>query len=251
MTLESTNVCPGCGYEYESWVEVCPDCNLPVETRLPSEIAEEKAGPDDDPQWTVVANVPNAIIGAFIKSQLEDADIPVLMFRSPSADIAQFSHNDYVPQDIRVPRHLVEDARRLIDSAPDMADATGSYDSGPELYGGSPYSPQGWSLLPQGDVGSRPNPAAGWQWADREEQTRYASDESRETYASSALSEQDRENEVDYSEYEEEIEYHGDQPYSSPNWIRIFYGILLAAISLPFILQLVQQIASVFGGPPR
>ena len=252
MTPERANICPGCGYEYESWVEVCPDCNLPVETRLRSEFGEKSVDPGEDPQWTVVANVPNAIIGAFIKSQLENADIPVLMFRSPSADIAQFSHNDYVPQDIRVPRHLVEDARRLIDSAPDMADATGKFDSGPELYGGSTYSPQGWTLLPLDDVGSRQSPAAsGWHWSDREEQANYASDEGRLTSAASAIDEQEREDEADYSEYEEEIEYQGSEPYSSPNWIRIFYGILLAAISLPFILQIVQQIASVFGGPPR
>ena len=249
MTPESTNVCPGCGYEYESWVEVCPDCNLPVELRSPPE-KPQPFEPGEDPQWTVVANVPNAIIGAFIKSQLENADIPVLMFRSPSADIAQFSHNDYVPQDIRVPRHLVEDARRLIDSAPDMEDATGTPHFEQEMYGGSPYSPQGWSLLPQDDANSRPRPAEGWQWADSEEQTPYASDERRAGNAPSTLQEPE-ENQEDYPRYEEEIEYSGDQSYSSPKWIRIFYGILLAAISLPFILQLIGQLASVFGDPPR
>lgn len=250
MTPESTNVCPGCGYEYESWVEVCPDCNLPVELRSAPDKNQQRFEPGEDPHWTVVANVPNAIIGAFIKSQLEDADIPVLMFRSPSADIAQFSHNDYVPQDIRVPRHLVEDARRLIDSAPDMADATDNPHFGPELYGGSPHSPQGWSLLPQDDVDKRPRPA-GWHWSDSEEQTPYASDERRAGNAPSTLRVPEEENEDDYPHYEEEIEYYGDQPYSSPKWIRIFYGILLAAISLPFILQLIGQLASVFGDRPR
>lgn len=252
MAPERANVCPGCGYEYESWVEVCPDCNLPVELRSPPDKSQQRFDPGEDPQWTVVANVPNAIIGAFIKSQLEDADIPVLMFRSPSADIAQFSHNDYVPQDIRVPRNLVEDARRLIDSAPDMEDATGSPQFGQdqEMYGGSQHSPQGWSLLPQDDT-SGPRPAAGWRWSDSEEQTPYATDERRAGYAPSTLHEPEEENEEDYPHYEEEIEYYGDQPYSSPKWIRIFYGILLAAISLPFILQLIGQLASVFGDRPR
>src|SRR4029453_2677767 len=71
--------------------------------------------------WTVVTNVPNAIIGTFIKSQLEDAGIPVLMQRSPSADIAQFSYNDYVPQDLRVPYNMLEDARRVLDGRPDRS----------------------------------------------------------------------------------------------------------------------------------
>lgn len=251
MTPESTNVCPGCGYEYESWVEVCPDCNLRIELRSPPDKKPQPFEPGEDPNWTVVANVPNAIIGAFIKSQLEDADIPVLMFRSPSADIAQFSHNDYVPQDIRVPRHLMEDARRLIDSAPDMEDATGAPQFEQEMYGGSAYSPQGWSLLPQDDVDSRPNPVAGWRWADTEEQTPASSDERRAGNAPSTLRELEEENQDDYPYDEKEIEYSGDQPYTSPKWIRIFYGILLAAISLPFILQLIQQLASAFGERPR
>jgi len=253
MAPEHTNICPSCGYEYESWVEICPDCNVPVESREPAAVNEQQFDPGEDPEWTLVANVPNAIIGSLIKSQLENADIPVLMFRSPSADIAHFSHNDYVPQDIRVPRHLVEDARRLIDSAPDMADATGTpqFEQDREMYGGSALSPQGWSLLPQNDADSRPQPAEGWRWSDSEEQSRYASDERQAGNAPPALEEQEEENQDDYPYYEEEIEYSGEQPYSSPRWIRIFYGILLAAISLPFILQLVGQLASVFGGPPR
>ena len=251
MIPEHTNICPKCGYEYESWVEVCPDCNVPVEARSSVASADKRFDPGEDPEWTVVANVPNAIIGSLIKSQLENADIPVLMFRSPSADIAQFSHNDYVPQDIRVPRHLVEDARRLIDSAPDMEDATGTPQFGQEMYGGSSYSPQGWSLLPQDDIDSKPRPAEGWHWSDGEEQTPYASDERRAENAPSALREPEEDNQEDYPHYEDEIEYYDDQPYSSPKWIRIFYGILLAAISLPFIMQLIGQLASVFADSSR
>ena len=120
--------------------------------------------PDEDPRWTVVTNVPNAIIGNLIKSQLEDAGIPVFMQRSPSADIAFFSHNDYVPHDLRVPFKMVEDARRLLDSGPDHS--PGAPYRGTEFgyededwaeteqppytpLGGPPSNlPEGWTLLP-------------------------------------------------------------------------------------------------------
>src|SRR5438093_344611 len=69
-------------------------------------------------RWSIVTNVPNAIIGTFMKTQLEDAGIPVLMFRSRSADIAEFSHNDFVPHDLLVPADRFQEARRLIDAAP-------------------------------------------------------------------------------------------------------------------------------------
>src|SRR5262245_22584536 len=94
----STNVhhfCPNCGYEYEPWVEICPDCGVLVETAEDKgvqprfEMIKGKLDPNEDPHWTVVTNLPNAIMGSLIKSQLEDAGIPVLMQRAPSADIAQ------------------------------------------------------------------------------------------------------------------------------------------------------------------
>src|SRR5205823_6407355 len=111
--------CPQCGYEYEPWVEICPDCGVLIETvdsGTPHKSGAGRLDPNEDPRWTVVTNVPNSIIGSLIKSQLEDAGIPVVMQRSPSADIAQFSHNDYVPHDLRVPFNLLEEARSLLDS---------------------------------------------------------------------------------------------------------------------------------------
>src|SRR5206468_447316 len=81
-------------------------------------VVKGKLEADKDPRWTIVTNVPNAIIGTFIKSQLEDSGIPVLMFRSRSVDIAEFSHNDFVPQDLLVPMEHLRDARLLINSAP-------------------------------------------------------------------------------------------------------------------------------------
>src|SRR5437867_252861 len=116
MSSELSNTCPQCGYEYETWVERCPDCGVPLELRPRKDKA--KLSQDEDPRWSIVTNVPNAIIGTFMKTQLEDAGIPVLMFRSRSADIAEFSHNDFVPHDLLVPADRLQEARRLIDAAP-------------------------------------------------------------------------------------------------------------------------------------
>src|SRR5438132_316657 len=118
MTPEGSHKCPHCGYEYLSWVSVCPDCGAPIEDEPLQQTTDAKFKPDEDPRWTIVANMPNAILGKFVKDQIEDAGIPVLMFRSRSADIAQFSHNDFVPQDLLVPLELVTAARSLIDAAP-------------------------------------------------------------------------------------------------------------------------------------
>ena len=132
MASEKSFRCPTCGYEYQAWVKVCPDCGSPIEARPGLELIKGKLDPSEDPRWTIVTNVPNAILGTFIKSQLEDAGIPVLMFRSRSADIAEFSHNDYVPQDLLVPLHRAREARRLIDSAP-----------------GNDYGPYEWEEEPE------------------------------------------------------------------------------------------------------
>src|SRR5438477_7837897 len=118
MATEQTKRCPKCGYDYEPWVDVCPDCGTPLETRPKLELIKGQLNADSDPRWTIVTNVPNAILGTFVKGQLEDAGIPVLMFRSKSADIAEFSHNDFVPHDLLVPADRFQEARRLIDSAP-------------------------------------------------------------------------------------------------------------------------------------
>src|SRR5690348_4397921 len=110
MASPQTNFCPNCGYEYQPWVEVCPDCGTTLKKTEPRlKMIKGELDPEKDPRWTEVTNVPNAIIGNFMKSQLEDAGIPVLMMRAGSADIAEFSHNDFVPQVLLVPFHLVRD----------------------------------------------------------------------------------------------------------------------------------------------
>src|SRR6476620_3542527 len=161
---EQTKRCPSCGYEYEMWADTCPDCGTTLETRPKLELIKGKLDPKTDPRWTIVTNVPNAIIGNFIKSMLEDAGIPVLMFRSRSADIAEFSHNDFVPHDLLVPLHRFREARRLIDSAPgndygprlrdvsaeeDEDEIEGDMPPGGETPETGPDNlPEGWTMLP-------------------------------------------------------------------------------------------------------
>src|SRR6476661_1110335 len=89
MASEQTFRCPTCGYEYQAWVKVCPDCGSPIEARPGVETGKGKLKPNEDPHWSIVTSVPNAILGTFIESQLEDAGIPVLMFRARSADVAE------------------------------------------------------------------------------------------------------------------------------------------------------------------
>lgn len=255
MTEESGYRCPKCGYEYEPWIEVCPDCNVPVRLIVkepPVEHSNPALGEGDNPKWTIAANVPNAIIGSLIKSQLEDAGIPVIMMRSRSADIAEFSHNDFVPQDIRVPGHLREQARQLIYATPDnltfLNDTYGEGDEPDEgLAPDTSSLPEGWSLLPrESDVLSRwemtsgrGETPSGWHWSDRQRESDY---------------EEEPEPQEEKIAWDWRAEYGNANPKSrgviadeewpkSPKWIRIVYGIMLLAISLPFIIQLFEQLA--------
>jgi hypothetical protein len=228
--------------------------------------------PNEDPRWTVVTNVPNAIIGNLLKSQLEDAGIPVFMQRSPSADIAYFSHNDYVPHDLRVPFAMVEDARRILESGPDH-DPGSSYWEGDTGYadyqeedweetGEPPYTPlggppaklpEGWTLLPtERDLHAgrhyRPShkDAEGWYRADSA---------GGFTFGKGGAAAEQPEYDFDEEPLEaDKARYsspHGRDSYGEgygssdrSKWIRIIYGILLLVMSLPFLLQLLQQIAS-------
>lgn len=293
MERAQPHKCPKCGYEYEAWVEACPDCGVPIETveRQPQvEVHEQTQArrgaldPGDEPRWTVVTNLPNAIIGNLIKDQLEDAGIPVLMQRAPSADIAQFSYNDYVPQDLRVPYDRLEDARRILDSRPDKSVGAPYWESGFEEFEpeegneSKPYDlfdndrdtvnpgsnglPEGWSMLPsEGNIRAREGyqrRRSGEQSGDSE--AWYRSDAARAggvrdvNLGVGQYEFNEEPLEVDKERFSRPIEredwggYRDDRDdWSGPSkWTRLIYGILLLVLSLPFIFQILQQIASAF-----
>ena len=266
MEPEQRHLCPKCGYEYEPWVNVCPDCGTPIEDKAPLRVIRGALDPENDPRWTPVTNVPNAIIGNFMKSQLEDAGIPVLMMRMKSADIAEFSHNDFVPQNLLVPLHLVREARRLIDSAPgdeygahfdeEAYPYEGEHDfpaAEPGAEGSStPASsglPEGWTMLPteadltarQDVLRSRGESLRGWYWSDGQQ----AAEEEESEPPEEAWDPGDARDPLSTDDFRQ---YNRDVPYSygPGKWIRFIYALLLLALSMPFILQVVGQIVSVF-----
>jgi hypothetical protein len=278
MASEQIFSCPNCGYEYEEWVKECPDCGTPIESRPRLEVIKGTLAPDEDPHWTIVTNVPNSILGNFVKSQLEDAGIPVLMFRSRSADIAEFSHNDYVPQDLLVPRNMWRQARRLIDSAPgdhfgpyllqdDSEDYEEDVDTSPDDGDGavSPTITRAGSefdaLPTEADLHARQQVRRthgevlrGWYWSD-EPGGRQADDESYED-ETGYVWQDDRPagNLTSYEERAASRHTSGDYGY---DWTRpssaakIVYGVLLLVLTLPFIIQVLQTIWSILGNFPR
>lgn len=270
--MEPTNphVCPGCGYEYEPWVEVCPDCKVPVERKRANSQPIKAELDGGDPHWTVVGNVPNAIIGNLIKSQLEDAGIPVLLMRSTSVDVAEFSHNDYVPHDLRVPRNRLHEARQLIDSPPD-ADPFGlmwnDYGPGEEEEEINPDPEDAytagrtndWLVLPAAyDASGRQSLARtpgqegegeGWYWSDRRDEKASIKKQGFDPYGQSLYDRSPQadsgfvEGEASPSELGTRRQRQGkaQDPYSPSKWVKVVYAILMLTLSLPFILSLLQN----------
>jgi hypothetical protein len=208
--------------------------------------------------------VPNAILGTLVKSQIEAAGIPVLMFRSPSADIAEFSHNDYVPHDLLVPNDRLSEARAIMDGAQspqfwadewddesDLAEFSGER---PERASTSEKRllPDGWDVI-SGDhdpeersesAARREAPPPGWYWSD---DGMGAKGHSRSEQNAPQVGRVRR----IPTEYAREESRHGSSSYSG-DWYKpsratkIIYAVLLLIMGLPFILQIMESIASFF-----
>src|SRR5947207_1308666 len=103
--------CPNCAAEYEDWATVCADCGRPLAPGGPP--APPPPAPRADlGDYVYVMNVPNAIIGGMLVDQLQQAGIPAMLRRNSGADIGDFSHYDYVAQDILAPASLAAQARQ-------------------------------------------------------------------------------------------------------------------------------------------
>ena len=63
--------CPECGDEFEDWVEICPDCKVPLVKELPPE--PEKILREGD--LVLIASAPNEIEARLWKNILEDNGI--------------------------------------------------------------------------------------------------------------------------------------------------------------------------------
>jgi hypothetical protein len=212
---------------------MCPDCGVPVQAYQPDTPPKEAPDPGANPQWTVVANAPNAIIGKLIKDQLEDAGIPVLIQRS----FAHFTSSDYVPHELRVPRHMLDSARQLIDSIPGYQESR--HEQEHEYYGyGADEDEDEYDLL----WGARHR----WGADQALGEANVAWAERREQWEEVGTEEMGAEKEYVGSDRWYDDRYQ-DQPST---WIRVVYGILLLVMSLPFILQLLQQLWYLLGGRP-
>src|SRR5689334_16208765 len=147
--------CPACRSEYEPWIAACADCGSVLVAELPPAPApppKPTMAPDD--QWVYLTNVPNSILGNLLVNQLKDAGIPAWMRRGRGADIGEFTHNDFVQQDILVPGSQVREARQYIDSPPGSP------------YARDPLTGAEWQPLSptlEAAEGPGPEPADGWQ----------------------------------------------------------------------------------------
>lgn len=247
---------------------------MPVESSAPplKLVRPPDLDDDTDPEWTVAANVPNALIGSVLKKQLEDAGIPVLMFRARSADIGEFTHNDFVPQELRVPRDRREEARNLVYAGPGDSFGWQSWDDEEDYEAGDldredrstnpepmKTMPEGWGMLPtEGDVSARQQmkrehhlPSGEWRWTDARSAQRQ-----QEIFGPSGSRWGDgvgyeQEPVEQESRYEREIyeeDYYPPGQAGPSKWVKVFYAILIGSLTIPFLFQLFGQLGSIFGG---
>jgi hypothetical protein len=222
--------CPHCEYEYEPGVAVCADCGRPLLPAAPV-AAPPPAARGEDP-LVYATNVPNAILGNLLVNQLKDAGIPAMIRRSPAADIGEWSHNDFVMHDVLVPASFLADARLYLHSPPGTP------------YGGAGLDSNEWEPLASGpgdpaDPG--PEPADGWQTLPTESD--YLQQRTlRKTHGSA--SPWDLPSATRYRDDDDLDDEDGGHPdVTRSRWFRTIAGLLFLAASLPWILQLFQQMA--------
>jgi len=64
--------CPNCGYEYESNVDVCSDC----ETKLVDKLPESNFIDENDVLWVALHELPSLIYAEMVKEVLDAKEIP-------------------------------------------------------------------------------------------------------------------------------------------------------------------------------
>ena len=217
--------CPHCRYEYEAGQQVCADCGRELVAELPP-VAPSR--PSTSVRWVTVTNVPNAILGNLLVGQLKDVDIPSMLRRSTSADVGEWSHNDFVPHDLLVPDTLAAQARQYISSPP-----------------GSPYGGPGWSTI-EGETALldplAPEPTDGWQRLPSESD--YVRGRAlRKTHGASAP--WNAGDSTHWSDSDDEDEDDGPGTggdWTRSRWVRAIAGLLFLATSLPWLVQLFRQL---------
>lgn len=240
--------CPTCTYEYHDHVLACPDCGealLPGAGPPGETVEQEKAPPVYTPdmgQLVPVTNVPNRFMAILLKSQLEDAGIPVLLKSSSGADVGEWSRNDFVPFDIWTPEKLAQDARGIIYGRSDRLPARPAHarppddDSYPldlDTYDISAAGGTTWLAL---DSPAPLHPAES-DWRGLPTESEYlAVRRARKKRAASRAQYWSDEDEDDY--YDDADDYAADAgAWWRRRVFRWLFGLLMLAWTLPFMLQ--------------
>ncbi len=220
--------CPHCEYEYEAGVTRCADCGRSlVAERPPAPPVPPLPGGHD--ALVYATNVPNAIIGNLLINQLKNAGIPAMMRRSPVSDIGEWSHNDFVMHDVLVNASQLEEARLYIHSPPGTP-----YGGGAE---GAEWEPITFGAEAEADPG--PEPADGWQSLPSERD--YLQQRTlRKTHGTASAWDMPTRTWRDGDPDDEDDEVRSPDITRS-RLFRAIAGLLFLAASLPWILQIFQN----------
>ena len=225
--------CPECRSEYEDWATACSDCGSVLVAEPPPPPAprrEPLMAPGDDVVY--LTNVPNTILGNLLVNQLKDVGIPAFMRRSFSADIGEFSYYDFVPHDILVPGSRVMEARRYIDSPP-----------GSPYGGAGPFSAEWQPLTPTLDA-TGPEPTDGWRLPSESDYLQQRSLRKGHGAGPFGALGPRRAHAAEDDDWDDDVGS-GTAP-NTQRWFRVIVGLLLLAASLPWFLQIFQQMSAIF-----